>query len=322
MDFLQENLHNLNNYLKGYFKKVDWYDYANKLNQTYQNHPSLINKNVREWPLMKSIDETLAISAGYLASILIFSFLMKFLNEFKLKFLLFCYNLFLIVLNIYISFQILHIKYQAEDFGLCSKVNRSNKGALDKMNRIIWWFYVAKGLELLNTLFFVLRKKFHKLDFLHIYNHSTMFPVWWICTAYFHNGAIANGALMNSLLHIIMHFYFIVSSMGPSFQKFIWWKKYIVQLQMLQFFLLIVYFSYLLKNECPDSLSENMIWYGIYYSLSHVVLIYNFYTKSYYRIMDAYLEKTKKEKENPNGDFDDTQNDFKLGVSRRRPLRS
>lgn len=100
------------------------------------------------------------------------------------------------------------------------------------MNRIIWWFYITKGFELFKTAFFLLRKKFHKINFLHIFNHSTMFPIWWIGTAYFSNGALANAALMNSFLHIVMHFYFVISSFGPSLQKFIWWKRYIVQFQM------------------------------------------------------------------------------------------
>lgn len=100
------------------------------------------------------------------------------------------------------------------------------------MNRIIWWFYITKGFELFKTAFFLLRKKNHKINFLHIFNHSTMFPIWWIGTAYFSNGALANAALMNSFLHIVMHFYFVISSFGPSLQKFIWWKRYIVQFQM------------------------------------------------------------------------------------------
>lgn len=105
------------------------------------------------------------------------------------------------------------------------------------MNKITWWFYVSKGLELIHSLFIVLRKKFQKLSFLHLYNHSTLFPIWWLCTAYFANGAIAVGALINSLMHILMHFYFVVSSFGPSYQRIIWWKKYLVQLQMVKYWL-------------------------------------------------------------------------------------
>jgi hypothetical protein len=36
-----------------------------------------------------------------------------------------------------------------------------------------------------------------------------------------------------------------------------------------------------------------MIWFVIYYSLTHIALIYDFYTKSYYKIMANKLEDEK-----------------------------
>lgn len=41
-------------------------------------------------------------------------------------------------------------------------------------------------------------------------------------------------ALLNSLVHIIMYFYYMVSAMGPKYQKYIWWKKYLTSLQMVR----------------------------------------------------------------------------------------
>lgn len=102
------------------------------------------------------------------------------------------------------------------------------------MNRVIWWFYVAKGVELLDTIFFLLRKKFYKLSFLHIYNHATMFPIWWLLATgmWLPSGITAVPALINSLVHIFMYFYYAISAIGPSFQKYIWWKRYITLFQM------------------------------------------------------------------------------------------
>lgn len=92
---------------------------------------------MKEWPLMKSIDETLLISMGYLILVLLFSFVMKFFNELKLKFLVFCYNLFMIGLNIYIIGKILLVKYEARDFGICSKVHEENKDLFLEVNHCI-----------------------------------------------------------------------------------------------------------------------------------------------------------------------------------------
>ena len=33
---------------------------------------------------------------------------------------------------------------------------------------------------MLDTVFFVLRKKNNQISFLHVYHHATMFPIWWM----------------------------------------------------------------------------------------------------------------------------------------------
>jgi len=44
----------------------------------------------------------------------------------------------------------------------------------------LWWYYISKGVEFLDTVFFILRKKFTQVSFLHVYHHCTMFILWWI----------------------------------------------------------------------------------------------------------------------------------------------
>lgn len=44
----------------------------------------------------------------------------------------------------------------------------------------LWWYFISKGIEYLDTVFFILRKKFNQVTFLHVYHHCTMFTLWWI----------------------------------------------------------------------------------------------------------------------------------------------
>ena len=44
----------------------------------------------------------------------------------------------------------------------------------------LWWYYMSRLIEMLDTIFLVVRKKWKQLTFLHIYHHSTMFCLWWI----------------------------------------------------------------------------------------------------------------------------------------------
>lgn len=39
-------------------------------------------------------------------------------------------------------------------------------------------------------------------------------------------------AMVNSTVHIIMYFYYGLAAAGPRFQKFLWWKKYMTAIQL------------------------------------------------------------------------------------------
>lgn len=38
--------------------------------------------------------------------------------------------------------------------------------------------------------------------------------------------------LLNTFVHIVMYSYYLFAAMGPQFQRFLWWKKYLTALQM------------------------------------------------------------------------------------------
>jgi hypothetical protein len=46
--------------------------------------------------------------------------------------------------------------------------------------------------------------------------------------------------VINSFLHIIMYTYYLFAAMGPRFQKYLWWKKYLTVLQMVGLLLMAV----------------------------------------------------------------------------------
>lgn len=54
-------------------------------------------------------------------------------------------------------------------------------------------------------------------------------------------------AMLNSFVHIVMYFYYMLAAMGPQIQKYLWWKKYLTAFQMVSYPLLPSYYF----NDVP-----------------------------------------------------------------------
>ena len=39
-------------------------------------------------------------------------------------------------------------------------------------------------------------------------------------------------ALVNSAVHVIMYSYYALAALGPAYQKYLWWKKYLTTIQL------------------------------------------------------------------------------------------
>ena len=94
------------------------------------------------------------------------------------------------------------------------------------------WYYFSKFLEMLDSVFFIVRKKENQLTFLHVYHHSTMFCLWWIGVKYVAGGSSFLGAMFNCFVHVMMYGYYFVAALGPAYKKFLWWKKYLTIIQV------------------------------------------------------------------------------------------
>lgn len=38
--------------------------------------------------------------------------------------------------------------------------------------------------------------------------------------------------ILNNFVHVLMYFYYMLSAMGPQYQKYLWWKRYMTELQI------------------------------------------------------------------------------------------
>ena len=147
------------------------------------------------------------------------------------------------------------------------------------------WYYASKALEMFDTVFFILRKKEKQLTFLHVYHHSTMFGLWWIGVKYVAGGSSFLGAMFNCYVHVLMYTYYFLAAIGPSMRPYLWWKKYLTIIQMLQFLFALIMGINALHVGC-----DFPMWMQ-YSANAYMVSFLLLFGRYFYR---EYCEKRKK----------------------------
>lgn len=118
------------------------------------------------------------------------------------------------------------------------------------MAKAVHFYFICKLIELLDTVFFVLRKKNQQISILHLYHHTLMPVCGWVGVRFFAGGHGTLLGVINSFVHVIMYTYYMLSSIGPHMQKYLWWKKYLTLLQLIQFCIVFCHIAQVLFNGC------------------------------------------------------------------------
>lgn len=169
---------------------------------------------------------------------------MKNREEFKIKPYIFAYNLYQCVLNIWCVAAMVHEVYVNPIFphawgnvfvpGLPSF----------RISFLVWVHYNNKYVELLDTLWMILRKKNDQISFLHCYHHVLLIWSWFFVCKVQLGGDTYFGATVNSFIHIIMYGYYTLALLGVPCP----WKKWITNCQMAQFCLVLSHSCYVVYN--------------------------------------------------------------------------
>ncbi|XP_054734605.1 elongation of very long chain fatty acids protein 4-like [Anastrepha obliqua] len=250
-----------------------------KLNSTNFPYAHLADKRTQQWLLVASFSDMVSLVALYLLLVLYLPKWMQRRKPFQLKPLLLLYNLCMVLLNAHICkeliFNVIRLKYNL----WCQPCRELYSKEELKIAAAVWWFYFSKLLEFADTIFFILRKKHEQITFLHVYHHCTMFPLWWIAIKWVPTGSTIVPSTINSFIHVIMYSYYGLSAFGPSVQKFIWWKKYLTILQLVQFVFGAFWSAQAILRGCDFPTWINFVTIG--YMASLLLLFGQFYVKAY-----------------------------------------
>lgn len=218
----------------------------------------------------------------YLISVVVLGRFMEGRKALDLRAHIFVYNTALVGLSGYMFIEFLTVAVQLEYSFTCEPVDWEYKtDALSlRMVNVSWLFFCSKIIELVDTIFFILRKKNSQVTFLHVYHHATMVMNWWMAAKYVPSGQSFFIGVVNSLIHTLMYAYYALACMGPRVQKLLWWKKYMTSLQLVQFVLVVTHTG----NALYISSCDYPYLYGFitfYYAWSMMFLFLNFYYHTY-----------------------------------------
>ncbi|KAK7100607.1 very long chain fatty acid elongase 4-like [Littorina saxatilis] len=258
------------------------------IKEWYNNTMAQADPRVLGFPLMQGPERLAMVIALYLLVVTQGPRVMSPFKPFELSRVLVVYNLLMVGLSTYI-FTLCMTIIVGDGFNfVCDTVDRTLSGKYGStlIYEAGWWFMFMKIIEFSDTMFFILRKKFGHVSFLHVYHHSTMAVMSWIGFKFVPGGQTIMYPTVNSFIHIVMYLYYGLAAMGPHMQKYLWWKRYLTMMQISQFVLLIAQTGINAMSPCefPKIFSYTVF----FYTITILILFLNFYRK-------AYLTKKKEQ---------------------------
>ncbi|XP_020287663.1 elongation of very long chain fatty acids protein AAEL008004-like [Pseudomyrmex gracilis] len=218
---------------------------------------------------------------------------MKDKKPYDLKNTLIVYNFIQILLSVYLFHEGLMSGWLYEYDYICEPVDYSFKSTSMRMARAVHTYYICKVIELLDTVFFVMRKKDRQITALHLYHHSMMPICAWIGVKFFASGHPTLLGVINAFIHIFMYTYYMLTAFGPHMHKYVWWKKYLTIMQIVQFIIVFCHNLQMLFTSCnfPKPLSFLLVLNaGIF-----TYMFGSFYVDNYLKSDAQHKSKTKKD---------------------------
>lgn len=255
------------------------------VNQTLHRYDQLWqfkDDRVDRWPGMASAWPTLAACLTYFLVVKRWGpRYMQHRPAYQLRTPIIAYNLMQVCFSSWLFKEFALAGWLTGEYSwICQPVLTADDDATLRMAAVAWWFYISKFTEFLDTIFFVLRKKDKQISTLHVIHHGIMPFSVWLMVRFVPTGHGTFTGLLNSFVHIVMYFYYLLAAaLGPKYQHYLWWKKYITTIQLVQF-VMAGYHSFQLYLVDCDYPRLFIWWVGLQQTM-FLGLFCDFYRKTY-----------------------------------------
>lgn len=255
---------------------------AMMLSNLLEELKSRADPRTKDFPLIGNPTMVISLICGYLYLVKVWG--PRWMEERKpydLKRVIMAYNVLMVTLNIYFLYKFLSLSYLGGGYSwICQGVDFYDPKSVPIVT-YCWWYFLIRILDFADTLFFVLRKKFSHVSFLHVVHHTLVVWNGWLFITFGADGQGILGVCINSFIHVVMYTYYFLAALGPSVQKYLWWKKYITKMQIIQFAVFIGFVCVPLFKDC--GYPRFLTYLAASQCFFFLVLFVNFYIHTYTR---------------------------------------
>ncbi|CAO1442149.1 unnamed protein product [Diamesa hyperborea] len=149
-----------------------------------------------------------------------------------------------------------------------------------RMTMYFWsWFAIfVRLIELVETVFFILRKKTNQISRLHVYHHVSTVLFFWAFVKYNAGFMEVYLAILNSGIHVIMYSYYLLTSFKVWEKYLKMFKPILTSMQLIQFIIILGHCTAAVLPGCRAS----PIFYGMFVNVVLLFILFgNFFIKNY-----------------------------------------
>ncbi|XP_050098185.1 elongation of very long chain fatty acids protein 1-like [Anopheles aquasalis] len=263
-------------------------DFLHQMNLTdFTIYDMLTVKGVEEhidaYPLMASPVPSSIVIAIYLY--FVYKYGPRYMENrkpFNLRWIIAAYNIFQVCACTFLVLNYIKVGFKFSFIGRCSH-KRSVTEYEHGIDAVYygWLAMCLRLVELIETVFFVLRKKQNQVSTLHVYHHiSTFLIVWWTLKLSLSYQEMSM-MVLNSMVHIVMYSYYFLSSFSAcqAFTNRI--KPIITIIQLTQLVTMLVHVYAALQPTCTANKTIFTLQAANLVIL--ISLFTNFYIQTYVR---------------------------------------
>lgn len=235
---------------------------------------------IRKFSLLSSFQPTALTVFTYVMFVKIIGpALMKDKKPIKPLLLMTLYNFGLVTFYLYFFLMSLYLFWKFRWACFCGTLNVKTTPYGGAFAEIAWQLFLVKYVEMLDTVFLVLSKKYENITKLHVVHHAVVPVFAWTVLRSETRSYLSLFIFINSCVHILMYTYYGLALFGPKFQKFLWWKKYLTAIQILQFLFVNFYMLFMWSIGCGSA--KVTLVFALSLSILFLVMFINFYRTSY-----------------------------------------